>query len=240
MELGADTLELDVAITKDGVVVVHHDRRLNRDVARGPDGQWVKGPAPTIHSLTYAELRKYDVGRIRPGSEYAERFPHQKPVDGTRIPRLAEVFALDSSINFNIEMKVDPEHPDETLPPEPFVHAVLAQVREAGVERRSQLQSFDWRAVKIVEREAPGIATAYLVEANEARLANAKAAGAKTWAPDYRALTKEVLDEAHRAGLRLVVWTVNEPRDIARLVDWGIDGIISDYPDRVIQEARKR
>src|SRR6185295_5312503 len=93
-EMGVDTLELDCGITRDGVVVIHHDRRLNPDVARGPDGKWVTAPAPTINSLTFQELQQYDVGRIRPGSEYAGRFPRQQPVDGTRVPRLSELFSL--------------------------------------------------------------------------------------------------------------------------------------------------
>jgi glycerophosphoryl diester phosphodiesterase len=236
LEMGVTTLELDVGITSDGVVVVHHDRRLNPDVARGPDGQWVRWPTPTIHSLKYEELEKYDVGRIRPGSEYAARFPHQQPRDGARIPRLADVFSLGKSgrVRFNIELKLVPTHPDETLAPEPFARAVIAEVRESRMEQRSTIQSFDWRAIQVVERDAPELATAYLTEAKHS------AAGAKTWSPDYRALTKAVLDDAHAAGMRVVVWTVNDPADIARLIGWGVDGIISDYPDRVLEEMNPR
>ena len=242
IEMGVDTLELDVGITRDGVVVVHHDRRLNPDLARGPDGQWVQWPTPTLHSLGFEELRRYDVGRIRPGSEYAARFPHQQPVDGTHIPRLAELFEMAKStpVRFNIELKLLATHPEETLPPEPFVQAVVAEVRRHGMEKRSQLQSFDWRAVKIAEREAPDIATAYLTEVSSSLLEKIKEAKAKTWSPDYRAVTKKSIEDAHAAGIRVVAWTVNEPRDIARLIDWGIDGIISDYPDRVLAETKAR
>ena len=242
IEMGVDTLELDVGITRDGVVVVHHDRRLNPDVARAPDGQWVRSPTATIHSLAFSELQKYDVGRIRPGSEYAARFPHQQPVDGTRIPRLADLFemAKSTAVRFNIELKLLATHPDETLPPEPFVQAVVAEVRRHAMQKRSQLQSFDWRAVKIAERQAPEIATAYLTEAGSSIFQKIKEAQAKVWSPDYRALTRQAIEDAHRAGIRVVVWTVNEPRDIARLVDWGVDGIISDYPDRVLAERKTR
>ena len=242
IEMGVDTLELDVGITRDGVVVVHHDRRLNPDVARGTDGRWVQWPTPTLHSLSYEELKRYDVGRIRPGSEYAARFPHQQPVDGTRIPRLADLFemAKSTAVRFNIELKLLPTHPEETLAPEPFVSAVVAEVRRHGMEKRSQLQSFDWRAVKIAEREAPEIPTAYLTEARGSSLEKVREAGAKNWSPDYRAVTRETIENAHAAGIRVVVWTVNEPHDIARLIDWRVDGIISDYPDRVLQEVKKR
>jgi glycerophosphoryl diester phosphodiesterase len=242
IELGVTTLELDVGITRDGVVAVHHDRRLNPDLARGPDGAWVTWPTPTLHSLSFQELQRYDVGRMRPGSDYERRFPKQQPIDGTRIPRLADLFELarKTPVRFNIELKLVPSHPDETLPPEPFAGAVLAEVRKHGMESRSTLQSFDWRAVKVIEREAPQLATAYLTEAGDSILEKARDAGARTWAPDYRALTKDALEKAHRAGMRVVVWTVNEPRDIARLIAWGVDGIISDYPDRVLAETRAR
>jgi len=115
LTIGVDTLELDVGVTRDGVVVIHHDRRLNPDVARGVDGKWVSAPAPTIYSLSYAELARYDVGRIRPGSDYARRFPHQQPIDGARIPRLSDLWPIAPRVRFNIETKLVPEAPEETL-----------------------------------------------------------------------------------------------------------------------------
>lgn len=241
LETGVGTLELDTGVTRDGVVVVHHDRRLNPDVAR-LDGKWVAAPGPTIYSLSFAELQRYDVGRIRPGSEYAARFPLQKPLDGTRIPRLADVFALaaKTEVRFNIETKLVPMHPDETPAPEAFARALIAEIRKAGLERRTTIQSFDFRTLKIVEREAPEIETVYLTEAKQSIPAQVRAAGAKIWSPDFRALSKAGVDEAHALGLRVVVWTVNEPADIQRMIDWGVDGVISDYPDRVLQQLRRR
>ncbi|HEX9397211.1 MAG TPA: glycerophosphodiester phosphodiesterase [Burkholderiales bacterium] len=240
LEFGVDTVELDVGVSRDGVVVVHHDRRLNPDVARGADGNWVTAPAPTLHSLTYLELEKYDVGRIRPGSEYARRFPHQRPLDGTRIPTLADVFEHGGPTErFNIEAKISPQHPGETLAVEPFAHALIAEVRKAGMERRAQIQSFDFRIVKVVEREAPEIATAYLTEGKDSVPARVRAAGARSWSPDFRDLTPAVLAAARAEKLRVVVWTVNEPADILRMIEAEVDGIISDYPDRVIELSKR-
>jgi glycerophosphoryl diester phosphodiesterase len=244
LAIGVDTLELDVGVTRDGVVVIHHDRRLNPDLARGPDGNWIAAPGPTIHSLTYAELQRYDVGRIRPGSEYAQQFPHQKPLDGTRIPRLAELFELaaKSRVRFNIETKLSPEAPDETLAPEPFARALLAEVRKAGVERRTTIQSFDFRTLAVVQREAPGVGTAYLTSRKKGEAVPRMVHEAKgtIWSPSWRDLDAQAIAVAHGLGLQVIPWTVNEPADIARMLDMKVDGIISDYPDRVREALKAR
>ena len=242
LEMGVDTLEMDCGVTKDGVVVVHHDRRLNPDVARGADGKWVSAPAATIHELTFEQLQKYDVGRLRPGSEYAQRFPHQRAIDGSRIPRLSAVLDLakGTRVRFNIETKLQPTHPDETVAPEAFARALIAEVKKAGLERRVTIQSFDFRTLKIVEREAPEIATVYLTEVTTSEPAQLHAAGAKIWSPDFRGITPYVMGEARRLGLRVVVWTANEPADIAQMIQAGVDGIISDYPDRVLDALKRR
>jgi glycerophosphoryl diester phosphodiesterase len=243
LELGVDTLELDVGVTRDGVVVVHHDRRLNPDVARGPDGKWVAAPAPTIHSLTFEELRRFDVGRIRPGSEYAQRFPHQRPIDGTRVPKLEELFSLTvkSRVRFNIETKLVPDAPDETLAPEPFARALIAEVRKAGVEARTVVQSFDFRTLAVVQREAPGIATAYLTSGKkgEALPRQVRESGGAIWSPNFQDLDAASLAAARALGVKVIPWTVNEPADIARVLAMKVDGIISDYPDRVRVAMRK-
>jgi glycerophosphoryl diester phosphodiesterase len=242
LAIGVDTLELDVGVTRDGVVVIHHDRRLNPDLARDAHGKWITAPGPTIHSLTYAELERYDVGRIRPGSEYARQFAHQQPIDGTRIPRLAELFELvkSSEVRFNIETKLSSDAPDETLPPEPFARALLAEVRKAGVERRTTIQSFDFRTLAVVQREAPLVRTAYLTSGKKGEAVPRMVHEAKgaIWSPNFRDLDEPSLAVARELGLEVIPWTVNAPADIARVLDMKVGGIISDYPDRV-REALK-
>jgi glycerophosphoryl diester phosphodiesterase len=236
LELGVDTLELDCGVTKDGVVVVHHDRRLNPDVAR-LDGKWVAAPGPTIRSLTYAELQRYDVGRLRPGSEYAQRFPHQTPVDGTRIPRLEDVLKLKA--RFNIETKIAPEAPAETVGPEEFARLLIQEIRKA--KAKASIQSFDFRTLKVVEREAPEIETVYLtVGSADSDPGKVHKAGARTWSPSFSDLDSASLQRARDLKLKVVAWTVNEPADIARMLDMGLDGIISDYPERVLAELKRR
>jgi len=93
LSIGVTTLETDIAITSDGVLVISHDPALNPDITRGPDGSFLSGRGPLIVQTRWAELQRYDVGRINPASRYAQTFSAQQPVDGTRLPTLAELFA---------------------------------------------------------------------------------------------------------------------------------------------------
>ena len=270
LTLGVTTLELDVGVTRDGVVVVHHDPTLNPDTARGADGKWLEGRGPAIGALDFAELSRYDVGRIKPGTDYAKRYPGQKPADGTRIPRLADLFALvrksgNVVVRFNIETKVSPLRPEQTLAPEPFARALLAAIRKAGMEERVTIQSFDWRTLALVQKEAPDIPSVYLSARQswtDNILADApggspwtagqqfrdhgsvpkmvRAAGGRIWAPFFGELDAAQLAQARALGLAVVVWTVNEPEHIRRMLDLGVDGLISDRPDLVRAEMAAR
>jgi glycerophosphoryl diester phosphodiesterase len=248
LALGVTTLELDTGVTKDGVVVIHHDRRLNPDIARGPDGRWLEAPTPLIRELTFEELRRYDVGRLKPGSKTAGQFPDQQPVDGARVPSLAELFELvgkagNASVRFNIETKLTPQAPEETLEPEPFARAVLAEIRKAGLEARASIQSFDWRTLKVVEREAPEVATVYLTGRKRDSGSQPKAvheAGGRIWSPNFGEMDSASVVEARALGLRVIPWTVNEPAAIERALDLGVDGLITDYPDRARAQMQRR
>lgn len=270
LAIGVTTLELDTAITQDGIIVVSHDSTLNPDITRDKNGDWISRDDIPVRDLTWAELQEYDVGRIRPHSAYAKRFPDQQAVDGTRMPRLADVFALvrqagGRHIRFNIETKISPGHPRRTLPPDAFARALISMVRAEKLESRVTIQSFDWRTLQVVRREAPSINTVCLtaqqpwqdnIRAHDTaspwtaglhvrdfggslpRLV--KAAGGTVWSPYYGEVTREAVQEAQQLGLKVVVWTVNEPRDIERMIDYGVDGVISDYPDRLRNIAAGR
>ncbi len=268
LDLGVDTLECDMAITRDGVVVVHHDLHLNPDTTRGPDGQWLAARGPAIAELTYAELQRYDVGRLKPGTEYAKSFPDQQAVDGTRVPRLADLFELvrksgQTRVGFDCETKISPLEPTATLPPAEFTRRVIAEIRQAGMQARTMIQSFDWRTLQQVQKEAPEIRTLYLSSPRTlARAADGgpspwlagfdadqhggnvpravQAAGGRLWAPNQTYLTPALRDEARTLGIRVIPWTVNEPAMINKLLDMQVDGLISDRPDLVQVEMRKR
>ena len=158
LSIGVTTLELDVGMTRDGILVVSHDPRLNANFTR-LDGAFLETSGPALRELTLAEVKRYDVGRLKPGSQYAKAFPDQKPVDGTAFPTLAEVFELAraSPVRFNIETKITPTSGSETPDPETFVRAIVETAREAGVLDRITIQSFDWRTLKAASTIAPEV-----------------------------------------------------------------------------------
>lgn len=269
LALGVTTLELDVGMTKDGVLVISHDPYLNPDIARDASGRFLEQRGPLIRSLTWAELQVYDVGRIKPGTEYARQFSDQVPVDGARIPRLSDLFDLvkragDDRVRFDIETKLSPDKPDETPLPETFARALVDEIRKAGVAGRSTIQSFDWRTLQVVQRIAPEIPTAYLtlqrrfdnIGAERSEGSNwtagfqyrvhgsvpkmVKAAGGGTWSAFHGDLDAAKVKEAQALGLKVLAWTVNDPAQMARVLDYGIDGLITDRPDlaRKLLEAR--
>jgi glycerophosphoryl diester phosphodiesterase len=249
LELGVDTLELDVAMTMDDVVVVSHDPLLNQDITRTPDGAWLTRHGPPIRSLLAADLARYDVGRIRPGSAYAAAFPDQVPRDGARIPLLQDVLRIDPDVRFNIELKTFPLQPGLTVDGATMATAVLAVADVTGTTGRITVQSFDWRGPRHLHCTRPDIRLAWLTRA--AILPQARAwwdgpdpsddsgsvpravagKGGPIWAPDHVDLTELNLAEAHGLGLLVIPWTVNRPDDMRRLIDWGVDGLITDRPD---------
>lgn len=266
LSMGVDTLELDVGVTADGAVVVSHERRLNPDLARSADGAYVTPPGTPLIRLRLDEVRSYDVGQIRPDSAYAKQFPDQRAVPGTPIPTLNELFALvqksgNSRVRFNIETKIDPNHPDETLDPQAFVTKLLGLIETEAFSDRVMIQSFDWRTLQLVQQQAPKIPTVYLtlqrgsgqtVALDKATSWTAgfnpadhggslprtiKAAGGAIWSPYFGDVTAALISEAHRLGLRVVVWTVNKREDMARMIELGADGIISDRPDLLREVA---
>lgn len=167
LSIGVSTLELDTAVTRDNIVVVSHNPRLNRDITRTRSGKWLSEDGAAIRRLNYDELKQFDVGRINPASRYAARFPDQTARDGTSIPTLDQVFALvkrsgNTTVRFNIETKLYPGKPDLSLAPEAFVKALLKVIRRHNMSGRVSLQSFDWRTLQIMQKLAPDIPTAYL------------------------------------------------------------------------------
>ena len=263
LAIGVTTLETDLAVTADGVLVISHDPLLNPDVVRAPDGRWLPDKGPAIHMLTLAQLKRYDIGRVDPASKYGRQFPEQQPADGERFPTLAELLALvrasGKPVRLNLETKITPLHPEQTVDATTFARLVVQAVQAAGMANRVTIQSFDWRTLVEAKKIAPEIETACLTietptddtvrrgdrqgSAWHAGFALAaydgvlpalvRAAGCAIWSPFWRNVTGDAISQAHGLGVKVLPWTVNDPRDMTQLIDWNTDGIITDYPDRL-------
>jgi len=229
---GVDVLELDMAVTKDNVIVVSHDPYLHPPVCSGPQDK------ATIHELTLAQVREWDCGKVKnPG------FAKQTPIPGTRMPTLDEVFSLAprGQFQFNIETKIFADHPELTPPPEEFAQLVLALIRKHHLEKRVLLQSFDFRTLRAMKRLAPEIALVALWEgADRDFVSIAQDAGATIVSPAYRLVTPEKVHAAHAAGLQVVPWTVNTPADWDKMIAAQVDAIISDDPAELIAYLRAK
>lgn len=287
---GTDWVDMDIGITKDGIILVDHDIWLNPDILRKDGKFWANSKqefykqleaAPggidkniqpyLVKNLTLAQLQQYDAGRLNPASPYAKYFLDQFPVDGTSMPALQQVVdyvnkVTDKKVNFQIEIKNDPTKPDWTVSSYEFAVKINQFLNKNKLVDRAEIQSFDWQPLYELHKLNPKVKLAFLVGGDdiermhsdnpkEAGLwsggkllknyANSlpqmiKALGGSCYEPQDTALTKDDLDEAHRLGLKVVVWTWPEnsgaafdPKIVDKLINWGVDGIITDDPARL-------
>ena len=292
LRIGADWMDMDVVLTREGEVLLSHDLVLNPDITRDQGGRFLArsrealakySPAArseydrkyAVRGLTLQELERFDVGRLNPDSAYARFFPDQVPVDGTRMPTLREVVRfVDHTTRkkgrFQIEMKTDPSRPDYSPPPAAFAAAVYRVLQEEGILDRVEVHAFDFRCLYELQKLDKHVKTAYLTSRDNEKggadsfygsdpkvaglwtggellkdhgnsiPAMVKALGCVAWDPEDAELTREALDEAHRLGLRVVVWSWPEKLGtafdadlVAKMIDWGVDGIITDDPGRL-------
>ena len=266
LAIGVHTLELDVHLSSDGVVVVHHDPCLNPDTTQDAQGHWLDAPSAPVHELSLDELQRYRLCSPRPGSDYAGLFPEQQGDSAQRIPSLEQVIDLiqasgNRQLRLIIEMKLDARTPLQGTPVDTLCDAVVAVLERRGMLQRSCLQSFNWRAILHAQHQHPQIRCAFLSvqrhtwnsisgedganspwtgdyqirDYDHCLPTMIQAASGTIWAPYYGDLDAEILARAHGLDLRVVVWTVNETKDMLRLMALGVDGIITDYPDRLRQ-----
>lgn len=224
-----DGVELDVQLSADGVVIVHHDFRLMRDVARR-DGVWLEAPGPRIKDLAAAQLRQFDVGRPRPGSAYAAKHPGLQGVDGAVIPTLAEVLAKAAPRPFVLMVELKCDHGDDSADPIALANAAHDV---CGGGPGIIYVGFDWRALAQIHARDPKAQRWFTTDRlqGDARpvidfIAASKADG---WFPNFADATPENIAYARGKGLKVGAWTVNDPADMARLSD--LDAICTDRPD---------
>jgi len=247
LELGVDTLEMDVVINAEGHVVVSHEPWMMATICSHPDGRPVaeeEQMSLNIYTMDDAMLASYDCG-----SRQHPNFPRQQTLK-TPKPLLSDVFVAvnqfqDTShsppVRFNIEIKSRPESDGIYHPPvDEFALALYQVIRDFDLLDRSSIQSFDPRALEAVHKIDPDIATVWLIS-NEESLADnlAKLSFKPTiYSPDYRLVNPELIAELRQLDIQLIPWTVNEPEAMRQLMQWGVDGLITDYPDIGIELRR--
>jgi len=251
LALGVDVLELDVVISADKQVVVSHEPWLNPDICLGPDGTPLDSAASSLFNLyllPYATIRRCDCGQVR-----QRNFPEQVLQSAFK-PLLRHVFAAVEQatpalgrlpVRYSVEVKSSPDGDTVFHPiPSEFLALVLAELHAARVIARTTLMSFDPRILQIAHQQQPDLATCLLVEANQSWNASLHALGfvPTTFGPDYHTVSAKSVQSLRTAfpGLRLVPWTVNEMSDIQRLLAIGVDGLTSDYPERILALQNRR
>ncbi|RMG73753.1 MAG: glycerophosphodiester phosphodiesterase [Bacteroidetes bacterium] len=249
LDMGVTTLEMDAVITADSQVILSHEPFFSPEICLDPSGQALpedSAEAYNIFRFPYAEVQAFDCG-----SKPHPRFPNQQKLVVHK-PLLSEV--IDSveayraahglpAVDFNIETKCQPAGDNRFHPePEAFVDLLMGVIDAKGVRARCIIQSFDPRTLQVMHARYPDVRLALLVENEDGFQANLDRLGfvPDIYSPDHQ-LVDQALCEATRAqGMTLIPWTANEPADIQRLLDLQVEGIISDYPDRVVALFQKK
>ncbi len=181
-----DVIDMDIVMTQDGTLVVYHDLTLNPNITRNAKGHWVRNQA-IVKELTYQQLQTYDVGRIRPQSDYAATYASQKPYEHTHIPSLQEAIRYikrkaSYPVGFQIEIKTDPTNPHLSASPKRVIKKLNHILLEEGVSNRTKVQAYDWQCLLMLQKLNPNVATAYLTDLeHENTLRNANPTIAGRW-----------------------------------------------------------
>jgi glycerophosphoryl diester phosphodiesterase len=222
ISLGVDAIEFDVVVTKDDVVVVSHDSKMNRKICTGP------ARPVGIRKMTFNELRRWDCGAVS-----NPEFPMQKSVPGTRVPALSEVLELAALGNFEFHIEAKSV---SNLPADTFAQLILERIRAHKLRSRAVLLSFDYSILHAMRQLDPAIRLCALYEGRGRKYTSlAEEAGASIVSPHYRSVTSQKVAEAHGAGLQVVAWTANRPEEWDRLIEANVDAIVTDDPAQLIE-----
>jgi len=241
VKLGVNTLELDIVISADKQVVVSHEAWMNEDFCSLPDGTRVEnGKKYNLFQMTYAEIKMFDCGkRGNPEFPNQEAIPSYKPLLSEVITTI-ENYTRENNlapINYNIELKSEPEDNLFNPPAEIFVDLVTSEIKKYHLGHRINIQSFDVRLLKEMRKKDPVMKIGLLVENKDSLGTNLSQLGflPGTYSPEFVLVDTALVEEVHRFGMKIVPWTVNEKKDMEKFLSMGVDGIISDYPDRLIE-----
>ena len=246
--------ETDILITKDYIPVITHDFKLDPSYTKDVNGNWIEDENIKIIDLTYEEILKYDVGTLNKLSRYGRKFINQKSLDNQKIPKLSDLLKLSSNRDFddlliNLEIKSTPIEEGLTPSPEKMVKIVIDEVSRSNLSDKIIYSSFDWRVLREIKERDPKIPRAHLTSGAKGKIYDKspwldftplhsevelpkliKALGGSAWHPNYKDVNKEVIEISRNEGLPINVWTVNREQDMLRMIDYGVDGIMTDYP----------
>ena len=255
--------ETDILISKDLIPVITHDFRLDPSFTKDNEGNWITDENIIIFDLSYEELSKFDVGSLNKLSRYGRRFVNQKTLENQKIPKLSELLELSSknkseNLLINLEIKSTPDEENLTPTPEEMVKLVMQEVNKSNLQNKIIISSFDWRTLTEIKNLYPEISRAYLSFQQQAgiKIKNTiynrspwmsylpffekyelpkiiKSQGGKAWHPYHKDITKKLVDISHQEDLPVNVWTVNEEYDMLKMIEYGVDGIMTDYPLRL-------
>jgi glycerophosphoryl diester phosphodiesterase len=240
IDLGVTTLEMDTHVSADEKIVLSHDNYINPLFSLSPNGKeipQIEHQKYPLYMMTYAEIKKFDVG-----SKGNSNFPQQKKLK-THLPLLSDL--IDTVQNYiktsgrkqvfyNIETKIKPAGDNKLHPePEKFVDLLVAVLEKKGILSYVVIQSFDVRTLQVINRKYPNIRTSFLIENNRTFEENMATLGFKPFiiSPISKIVTQDFVDKCHQQNLKVIPWTVNNAEEIAKLKAFGVDGIISDYPN---------
>jgi glycerophosphoryl diester phosphodiesterase len=246
IDLGVTTLELDLIVSKDNQLIVSHEHFLSPEFCNDLNGNRIEEDTIfNLYELTAEEIKQYDCGSLP-----HNRFPDQEKLR-TYKPTLNEVFDKVESylsenslplVNYNIELKTSPETDSVFHPsPEVFSDLVYQLITERKLWDRVNIQSFDFRTLKYFHENCPNVKLAVLIEHEASWNKNLEELGftPEIYSCYFQLLSREQIKQIQDSGMKVIPWTVNEVADIEKMIEWGVDGIISDYPDRVIEIQTK-
>lgn len=242
IDLGVSTLELDVVITKDKQVILSHEPFMSAEISTNPEGKTITAAQEktyNIYQLDYAAVQTWDVGlKPHPRFPQQEKTPAKKPLLADVIDAVEAYIRMHNlpPVQYNIETKSDPEGDDSYHPkPAEFVNLVLAVIQGKGIAPRTIIQSFDVRTIQLVHKQYPQLKTAFLVENTSAKELNTqlKTLGfiPTIFSPAYQFVDRKLVNSCRRKGMQVIVWTVNTLPEMQKMLELGVDGIISDYPN---------
>lgn len=262
LDKGISAIEFDVLLTKDEVPVITHDFHLSKSITRNAEGNWLLKNGPRISDLTVADLQMFDVGGVDKRSSYGSLYPEQAFLSDVRIPKLSDLLELacrpkGQNLFLLLEVKSEPSIDKRNV-----IEHIVFEIQKRSLSNRVVLHSFDWGLLEECSLIAPEMPRSYLSQLPESSddpfdkpteesspdftsfncsIPEAiQAAGGHLWCPYFKDITVDLVTEAHKLGLPVCTWTVNEVEDIENMIDMGIDGIITDYIDRAKKIFKSR